>query len=594
MAFNFDLNSALAGAKTVSELVNAPREMAMKEQMQAEQIASSQQQRALAGQQLEASKFDLGQKQAVATREGEMRGLQQQQGDVVAQIKEKNRALDAIANDSAAPARERLSAFASKSTTGSGAIAAVKSGKLPQLIEDANYATQTYSQLMKDPQSVTPEQKQGLLDSLGVYYGAYQREFNPDTFKATFDDSTHKITITAKDAKGNTVPVDTIDNPSDAVKMYTSDINELRGVHDALTTQLAAKGDPHAQEVTRKFFEVLDEKDNILKQRDALAKVAPPHIQDMLAGISGTNKEEAQQILKEAVTAIQKYKTSKANAPLTTELEKVLATVTQSPEFRKLDARGKSEYMADYKSQFITYAMNNPAVIAAAKSATMPIEDAAKLAYDYKDAVNTYTKLAELDIKKQTADASVKQASAAYKQAVLLDKQANFKTVEEAKDHAAFTTALQKQQTTDVNNIMDKKIADSAVQSTRNRYMTLYGRDPVSYKPITPPTMKTVSGQTGGDIKTTEAKGAGMFNIPSSAPASIPVPKVAAGIPQATQAAKPPLTIYQSRALDNKQDAARKTIPVNPHDGDIHVDDPTYGPVWVKDTPSNRQRYNYK
>ena len=237
MAFNFDLNSALAGAKTVSELVNAPREMAMREQMQAEQIASSQQQRALAGQQLEASKFDLGQKQKVVGDEAAVRAA----NSFLAQVDAyKIASIEKASPKSTAPPAEKWHAVAPIIQPGhievlknskDGGVSTVKQG-------DAIVAAATT--LLQNPTPPTAEQINPIVDAAAKYQGQFQKEYDPNSFRGQLVNG--KVVVYAKDHTGKEVEVDQSD-PVNFLKSISSDNRILSSVVSGVNAGRALHGD---------------------------------------------------------------------------------------------------------------------------------------------------------------------------------------------------------------------------------------------------------------------------------------------------------------------------------------------------------------
>lgn len=399
MALNFDLNSALAGAKTVMELAQAPEEQALKNELARQQLAESK-------QRLEASQFELGEKQKEAGRLEEIRRLQGQQADYFSQIRAKQNQLDGIIKGNY-DMKTKLGAIVAKS--GAGEIAAIKSGKAQDLVDDASEAIATYTQLLKDPNSVTEVGRQSMLDSLGRYYGAYQNQYDPDSFTASFDPNTHKVQITAKDKQGNGVLVDTIENPNEAMKMYRNDIAALREKNDVITAALAAKGDKNAQELVGKFYDKLDKKSELLNYRDSLMDIVPAQWKQILATVDNMPPEMALNTFNQALTDTNKVLSAKANAPLTAHITGLYSDFVAKT--KNMNPAKKAAWIADNEGEFLKIVAADPKVQELAATANIPVEEAARTIYNRDRLVENYTKVSHAFSEQTKANAALASAS---------------------------------------------------------------------------------------------------------------------------------------------------------------------------------------
>ena len=392
----FDINAALAGANSAANLIDT-----MVYKPERDKLAMESQQL-----QNQAARFNLEQAQQTAGREQEIRTLQGQQGDLFAKLKNKQTQLDSIMTNPNAPIKDRLTAVLNRAD--SGHIAALKNGNLGTLVSDADNATKTYTGMLQNPASVTPESKKGMLDSFARYYGNMQSQYDPNSFTAEFDDSTHQITVKS----GNKV-VDTIEDPNKAMMMMRNDVNELRGMHDSLTAALAAKGDKTAQETVAKFYTTLDEKDKILTQKDTLMKIATPSGKQLLSVVPYSDPETSRSIFKAVIDDSNKVLQTKANAPLTAYIEQ------QKVDFNKKLAnktfKQKFADVADQESAFINMINQDPKAQELAANSTMTTEDAARTIFNVKDVAARYEKGAELDIKEKEANAKLLSAEATRK-----------------------------------------------------------------------------------------------------------------------------------------------------------------------------------
>lgn len=301
MAFDFDLNSALAGAKTAYELAAAPEEAAMKRRLQEEQIAASKQQRATQEFALEEQKKQAGDRDALRNINTQLAGIEAMKQQATKIAADRTQPVDI----------RRQNAF---NLLQKGQIAVLKNNPGTfgsDVVDEGNKLATEYGQLVSAMQNnngqITWDTKDKVADMVNraaKYTGQYQTEYDKDTFRGQLMQD-GSVNVYAKDKEGRDVLVDTYKNPHELATMIHSDNRALDAVSDALKVSAAKYGDTTWKDIEAKNLH--------LTEVEKLENVMPTQaLKQQAAILKSLNKEAYNAALPKLIEASNAYFSTKA------------------------------------------------------------------------------------------------------------------------------------------------------------------------------------------------------------------------------------------------------------------------------------------